>query len=117
MPERPWIVATPWLTSAALLAAGVAAWSVHPVAFDDAYITYRYAENALAGHGLVYEPGGERVEGFSNPLWLVLSWLALVVGGDAFATTRAVGVAFGPRWSAHHDQRLGPQRGHALLPG
>jgi tetratricopeptide (TPR) repeat protein len=41
---------------------------------DDAYISYRYAQNALAGHGLVFNIG-ERVEGYTNFLWVI--WLAL----------------------------------------
>jgi hypothetical protein len=40
---------------------------------DDAFISYRFAENLAAGDGLVFN-AGERVEGFSNLLWtLVLS--------------------------------------------
>lgn len=38
---------------------------------DDAYIVFRYADNLLAGHGAVFNPG-ERVEGFTSPLWLFL---------------------------------------------
>jgi hypothetical protein len=38
--------------------------------FDDAMISMRYAKNLAQGHGLVWNPGGERVEGFSNPLWV-----------------------------------------------
>ena len=38
---------------------------------DDCYISFRYARNLVEGHGLVYNPG-ERVEGFSNPLWVLL---------------------------------------------
>ena len=38
---------------------------------DDTFISFRYAENLAAGHGLVYNPGN-RVEGFSNPLWTLL---------------------------------------------
>lgn len=29
-----------------------------------------FAKNLAAGHGLVFNPGGERVEGFTNPLWV-----------------------------------------------
>ncbi len=35
---------------------------------DDAYITYRYSQNILEGHGLVYNPG-ERVLGTTTPLY------------------------------------------------
>jgi len=38
---------------------------------DDAFITYRYARNIATGLGPVYNPG-ERVEGYSNPLFTFL---------------------------------------------
>lgn len=40
-------------------------------AVDDAYISFRYAQNAILGHGLVFNPG-ERVEGFTNFLWTAM---------------------------------------------
>ena len=39
--------------------------------FDDAMISMRYARNLAEGHGLVWNPGGDRVEGFTNPLWVL----------------------------------------------
>jgi len=41
-------------------------------AVDDAYISFRYAQNALRGAGLVFN-SGERVEGFTNFLWTALT--------------------------------------------
>jgi len=38
---------------------------------DDAYISFRYAERLLDGEGLTFNPD-EKVEGFSNPLWILL---------------------------------------------
>jgi hypothetical protein len=38
--------------------------------FDDAMISMRYAKNLAEGHGLVWNPG-ERVEGYTNPLWTI----------------------------------------------
>jgi arabinofuranosyltransferase len=38
--------------------------------FDDAMISMRYARNLVHGAGLVWNPGGQRVEGFTNPLWV-----------------------------------------------
>ncbi len=38
---------------------------------DDAFISFRHAENLLAGHGLVWNPG-ERVEGITNLGWTLL---------------------------------------------
>jgi hypothetical protein len=38
---------------------------------DDAFISLHYARNWIEGNGLVYNPG-ERVEGYTNFLWLAL---------------------------------------------
>jgi hypothetical protein len=48
---------------------------------DDAYISYRYAENLIHGNGLVYNPG-ERVEGYSNFLYVLLVAPAFLFTGD-----------------------------------
>jgi hypothetical protein len=42
------------------------------VLFDDAMISMTYARTLASGHGLVWYPGAERIEGFSNPLWVLL---------------------------------------------
>ena len=45
---------------------------------DDAYITFRYAENLAAGHGLVFNPG-ETVLGTTTPLFaMVLAGLEML---------------------------------------
>ncbi len=48
---------------------------------DDAYISFRYAQNAAAGLGLVYNPG-ELVEGYTNFLWTVLFIPTELIGLD-----------------------------------
>jgi len=55
-----------------------AAYSVFAETVDDPYITFRYAAHLLAGLGPVFNPG-ERVEGFTSPLHLLLSALLLSV--------------------------------------
>jgi hypothetical protein len=65
-----------------LVGLAVACALAHAVSFalvvEDAYITYRYAENAAHGIGLVYNPG-EHVEGFTSLGWtLLLTALAKV---------------------------------------
>ena len=53
-----------------------------PRTVDDAFITFRYARNLLAGHGLVYNPG-EWVLGTTTPLYaLILSFLGLIAPED-----------------------------------
>ncbi len=39
--------------------------------FDDAMISMCFARNFADGHGLVWTPGAERVEGFTNPAWVL----------------------------------------------
>lgn len=48
---------------------------------DDAYISFRYAQNAAMGLGLVYNPG-ELVEGYTNFLWTVLFIPTELIGLD-----------------------------------
>lgn len=50
-----------------------------PRTIDDAYITYRYAGNILAGNGFVFNPG-EQVLGTTTPLYTIL----LVLCGSIF---------------------------------
>lgn len=64
-----------WIVALLLLAAtvAVAVWHVQLLQFfcDDSYISYRYSEHFAAGKGLVYNEG-ERVEGYTNFLWMAL---------------------------------------------
>ncbi len=46
---------------------------------DDAFISYRYAQNLVQGQGLVFNPG-ERVEGYTNFLWTLLIAGGLYLG-------------------------------------
>jgi hypothetical protein len=41
------------------------------VLFDDMMISMTYAKNFANGDGLVWRPGGERVEGYTNPGWVL----------------------------------------------
>lgn len=40
--------------------------------FDDAMISMRYAENMAHGFGAVFNPGQPPVEGYTNPLWMLV---------------------------------------------
>jgi hypothetical protein len=59
---------------------------------DDALISFHYAQNFAAGHGVVYNIG-ERVEGYTNFLWTVLFAGIIAVGGDPIAWSYIVGAA------------------------
>jgi arabinofuranosyltransferase len=61
--------------------------SGHAWGTDDAYITYRYAWNLLNGWGPVFNPGEVRVEGYSNPLYLLaMTALMALVGPEGVYT-------------------------------
>ena len=62
---------------------------------DDAWISVRYAENVASGGGFAFNPGGPRVEGFSNPGLVSLEALGVALGIPAVTTARALGVASG----------------------
>ncbi len=82
----------PYLIPLALaLAARIDMARAIPFAAEDAYITFRYAENGAKGLGFVYN-AGERVMGFTSPVWT--AWLAAgaAFGIDTFAWARAWGV-------------------------
>jgi hypothetical protein len=44
--------------------------------FDDAMISMQYGRNLADGHGLVWNAGGDAVEGYTNLLWTL--WMGLV---------------------------------------
>ena len=60
---------------------------------DDAFISLRYAQNLVEGHGLVWNPGGDRVEGYTNFLWTVILALPIWAGVDPFMFISVLGVA------------------------
>ncbi|MDP8239944.1 MAG: hypothetical protein P9X24_12710 [Candidatus Hatepunaea meridiana] len=51
----------------------------HPKLVDDAFISFRYAKNLVEGNGLVFNPG-ERVEGYTNFLWVIFMAGGLLIG-------------------------------------
>ena len=56
---------------------------------DDQMISMRYADNLAAGNGLVWNPG-ERVEGFTNPLWTGYMTIWHVIGVPMTKTSLAI---------------------------
>lgn len=53
---------------------------------DDAYITFRTAENAATGYGLRWNPI-ERVQSYTHPLWLLLLVGLRLVAGELYYST------------------------------
>lgn len=82
-----------WLPGLAGAAASVAVgWSFGACTQDDAFISFRYAQHLIEGHGLVYNVG-ERVEGFTNPLWTLLLAGVMGLGFDPVPASAVMGAA------------------------
>lgn len=62
------------------------------IVVDDAFISYRYALQWVGGYGLVFNVG-EYVEGYSNPLWVWLTAIGMLMRADPVAWTRSLGAA------------------------
>jgi len=60
---------------------------------DDAFISFRYAKNWANGYGPVFNTG-ERVEGYTNFLWMALMALAGKMGLDIVLVGKWLGMAF-----------------------
>jgi hypothetical protein len=76
------------ITALIILMASVAVylvrvWVFRGDLFDDAYITFRFARNLAEGSGLVWNPGGEHVEGFTSLLHVLLLSGAMHLGLSA----------------------------------
>jgi arabinofuranosyltransferase len=81
---------------------------------DDAFISFRTADNFLNGYGLTWNVG-ERVQVFTHPLWLAVCTVAFAVTGNVYYTAIALGAAvtFACVWLL--AQRLAATPYHLLL--
>ena len=68
-----------------------AAYHWWPRTVDDAFITFRYAQNLVDGLGPVYNVG-ERVEGYSSPLRMLGSATMIALGIDPVVASKWVGL-------------------------
>lgn len=64
----------------------------HPFVVDDTFISLRYAERLVEGHGLTWQDD-QRVEGYSNLLWILLTALFGALGANLLESARILGVA------------------------
>jgi arabinofuranosyltransferase len=62
-----------------------------PYLSDDSLISLRYAVRLATGHGLTWTDG-ERVEGYTNLLWVLLNTPATWLGIDPILSARALGI-------------------------
>jgi arabinofuranosyltransferase len=74
-----------YLTTGVILDAGLV---------DDSYIFLRYADNLASGHGLVFNIGN-RVEGFTSPLWAVCLGIVGFLNLDLVLACEVLGIFFG----------------------
>ena len=58
---------------------------------DDSYISLQYAGRWVDGFGLTYVDG-ERVEGFSNPSWVLLLAISLLFGSESLVGAKLFGL-------------------------
>lgn len=89
--ERPACAALKTLVALLLLCLAGAVASLAWVC-DDAYITFRTVENAVAGHGLRWNVA-DRVQTYTHPLWMGLMVAGRSLTGELYFTSMAVGAA------------------------
>lgn len=65
----------------------VTSWNV---LYDDAYISFRYAQHLGTGSGLTWNPGEDPTEGFTNLLLVLVLAPTSGLGFDPLAVTRAL---------------------------
>ena len=61
---------------------------------DDAFISFRYADNLASGYGLTFNPG-ERVEGYTNFLWVLVLAGSAKLGADIPVAASILSMACG----------------------
>ncbi|MFX0134491.1 MAG: hypothetical protein ACFFDN_12700 [Candidatus Hodarchaeota archaeon] len=66
---------------------------IFPWMLDDSYISFRYAENFASGQGLVYNID-DKVEGYTNFLWVVFLGLGKKIGIDIIIFSKILGTLF-----------------------
>ena len=83
---------------------------------DDAFISFRYAQNLAQGLGLVFN-SGERVEGYTNFLWTTLLAVCAYLGFDLIPSSKVLAVLaatgnlliifqMGQRLFEHHQRSI-----------
>jgi len=101
-----------------IIVAGITHAAVLATVNDDAFISFRYAQQLVNGNGLVYNPG-ERVEGYTNFLWTVLIAGGMLLRIDPVVWTIVLGIGFfvGTLLVACDFARRIGAGGDSILPG
>ncbi len=66
-------------------------YRAHPS--EDAYILFDYVKNLVAGHGIVYWPGGPHAEGATDFLWMIAIAALVKLGCDVAVAAVALNAA------------------------
>jgi arabinofuranosyltransferase len=77
----------------AVIVTAVHSWQIRPWMLDDSFISFRYADNMARGFGPVYNIG-ERVEGYTSFLWVVLLGLGKRLGCDTVVLSQVLSSVF-----------------------
>jgi arabinofuranosyltransferase len=64
-----------------------------PYTIDDAFITFRYAENLTNGWGLSFNQSPPHVEGYTSLLWTLVMAIPHAIGLDAVLVSKLLGVS------------------------
>lgn len=79
----------------ALMAFAICCAVLAPFSVDDAFVTFRYADELAQGNGFRYNAGGPETEGFVSWLWLIASAAAARAGASLPATMAWVSALIG----------------------
>ena len=94
--DRPAPARLAWIVlGATLLLVAHAGWMRAALlgnGMDDAYISFRYADHLAHDQGLVFN-AGERVEGYSNLLWILILTPFAALGIDLVPVSQILGLA------------------------
>ena len=62
------------------------------ISLDDPFIGLRYADNFVAGHGIVYNPHDPPVEGYTALLWILVAALGIALGFEPLGFWQCVAI-------------------------
>lgn len=92
VPERGLLILALLILAAGILIFFAQAGQAFSFTVDDAFITFRYAQNLADGWGPTFNQDPPRVEGYTTFLWMVLMALPHLAGIDVVLTAKLAGI-------------------------
>ena len=86
--QRPWFYL---ILAALILLWRILEFNLPDILLDDAFISFRYAQNLANGLGMVFN-SGERVEGYTNFLWVVILASFRLMGLNMITASKVLAV-------------------------